>query len=188
MTDLVLDSEFLENGSTIDLISIALINRDTDAEYYAVNADADWRAIKKRGWLCENVVPHLPLALPVRKSNWAIHPGEWTFEVDKKATIVKPRWVIANEVRDFILAAENPRLCAWYASYDMVALNQLWGPMVTKPDGIPWWCWEFKQEQDRRGITDDDLPPQESGQHDALADARTLLARMEWLEQRTAAR
>lgn len=54
------DTEFHEDGHTVDLISIGIVAED-GREYYAVNHDADWDRVKKNEWLCENVVPHLPL-------------------------------------------------------------------------------------------------------------------------------
>ena len=179
MTDIVFDAEFLDDGKTIDLISIGMINRSTGAELYLVNADADWDRIANRRWLAENVVIHLPLVGEITKFP---HHECWKFEIDRQDRRVLPKAAIAEQVAAFVLAAPRPRLCAWYASYDMVALNQLWGAMVDKPAGIPWWCWDFKQACAKFGIEDDHLPAQSEGLHDALADARTLLARIEWAE------
>ncbi|TWH05595.1 uncharacterized protein DUF5051, partial [Rhodococcus rhodochrous J45] len=50
------DTEFLENGSTIDLISIGIVAED-GREYYAVNSDMDHDRIAHDEWLCKNVVP-----------------------------------------------------------------------------------------------------------------------------------
>ena len=180
MTDIVFDTEFSENGTTIDLISIGMVNRDTRGELYLVNADADWDRIANRRWLVENVVVHLPVAGGITKYP---HHDCWKFDIDRADPRVVSHTAIAAAVAEFILAAPEPRLCAWYASYDMVALNQLWGAMVDKPAGIPWWSWDFAQELDRHGISEEELPPQEGDLHNALADARTLLARMEWLDR-----
>ena len=83
---------------------------------------------------------------------------------------MKPRQVIANEVRDFILATPGRELWAWYAAYDHVVLCQLWGTMVQLPKGVPMWTNDLKQEAERLG--NPRVPEQESGEHDALADAR----------------
>lgn len=53
------DTEFLDDGSTIDLISIGIVCED-GREYYAVNSDMPRERISRDDWLCQNVVPHLP--------------------------------------------------------------------------------------------------------------------------------
>ena len=104
------DTEFLEDGSTINLISIGIV-ADNGAEFYAVNRDADWGRIYSDPWLAENVVPHLG-------------PSEnYVF-----------RDALADWVHKFIWenADETPtQLWAYYGAYDHVALCQLWGKMMT---------------------------------------------------------
>jgi len=56
------DTEFIENGKTIDLISIGIVTED-GREYYAVNSgiesgDALHERISAHDWLMRNVVPH----------------------------------------------------------------------------------------------------------------------------------
>ncbi len=48
------DCEFLEDGKTIDLISIGLIAEAGD-EYYAVNSDMPIERIESHGWLMKKV-------------------------------------------------------------------------------------------------------------------------------------
>lgn len=161
------DTEFLENGSTIELISIGLVTED-GREYYAVNSDASWERIREYEWLCEHVVPSLPLRGKVG-SPLADSKAHF-FIIDHRDPRVRPRWVIANEVREFILAVPDPQLWAWYAAYDHVALCQLWGPMAHLPKGIPMWTGDLKQEAMRLG--NPEMPKQGEGKHNALADAR----------------
>jgi hypothetical protein len=168
------DTEFIEDGRTIDLISIGLV-RDDGAEYYAVSSEIDqWtpggseklhKRISNHRWLMENVVPHLPLTKPL-----STFENYWLWSLDRSSLLVKPTWVIANEVREFILAADEPELWAWYGAYDHVALCQLWGPMIRLPKGVPMWTNDLKQECQRLG--NPQVPEQESGEHNALADAR----------------
>lgn len=54
-----LDTEFHEDGRTIDLISIGIVAED-GREFYACSLDADWSRIEREPWLCANVLPHLP--------------------------------------------------------------------------------------------------------------------------------
>ena len=50
------DTEFLEDGRTIDLISIGIVAED-GRELYLVNANAPWSRIRRHDWLMDNVVP-----------------------------------------------------------------------------------------------------------------------------------
>jgi hypothetical protein len=158
------DTEFIEDGKTIDLISIGMVAED-GREYYAVNRQLPVRRIRKHRWLMANVVPSLPQP-----------HGEWIFDMPKSWLFnyadpcVKPRHLIAREVRDFILAEPDPQLWAWYGAYDHVVLCQLFGPMIDLPKGVPMWTNDLKQEAERLGSPR--MPEQESGEHNALADAR----------------
>jgi hypothetical protein len=169
------DTEFLEDGRTIELISIGMITED-GREYYAVNSEMPVKRIFAHKWLMENVVPSLPL----RNTH-----SEQLIAVDVSRTEAKPRQVIANEVRDFILATPDPELWAWYAAYDHVALCQLWGSMIDLPDGVPMWTNDLKQEVQRLG---NPALPALSGitEHNALDDAREVMFRLRWLRDRSA--
>lgn len=194
MTSYFYDTEFLEDGKTIDLISIGIVCED-GREYYAVASDAPWERITAHDWLVRNVLPSLPITgrtslnsyLKVPENSFPKPPLS-VVAADMKDTRVKPRWVIANEVREFLLVATNVELWADYAAYDHVVLCQLWGAMVNLPDGLPMFTRDIQQEADRLGLTDADLPAQVEGHHNALADARAVKARFEFLATRQAAR
>ena len=167
------DTEFREDGRTIDLLSIGLV-RETGESYYAVVSDADWEAVRKDHWLLNNVWPSLPVRgmriKPVSIGSKIENRVDSAGTIDTSSSLVKPKWVIANEVRDFLTATPDLELWAWYAAYDHVALAQLWGRMIGLPDGIPMWTNDLRQEAERQG--NPPLPEQESGIHNALADAR----------------
>lgn len=186
MSRVYYDCEFLEDGRTIELISIGLVTED-GREYYAVNSGIDqWtpdgseklhKRITSHSWLMENVVPHLPLRQPPSRFD-----GHWLWSLDKSSTLVKPSWVIANEVRDFLLSVPDRELWAWYGAYDHVALCQLWGRMIDLPKGVPMWTHDLKQEADRLGYPE--LPPMPGAtEHNALDDARELRYRHQWLRE-----
>lgn len=169
MTRFFYDCEFLEDGRTIDLISIGIV-ADDGREYYAINRDAPWKRINRHTWLRENVLPSLPrihgdrrLQVSVRRNPYALNFDDPRF---------KPHAVIATEVRDFLLADDDGEreLWAYYAAYDHVALCQLWGAMIDLPDGIPMFTRDIQQERVRLG--NPPLPNQTEGLHNALADAR----------------
>jgi hypothetical protein len=179
MTAIDYDLEFIEDGRTIELISIGMVC-DDGREYYAVNRDMPIRKIRKHQWLMENVVPGLPRAY----GDWRNHmPKRWLFNYQDPA--VKQRTQIADEVADFIrLAGPDVRLWANYGAYDHVALAQLWGRMIDLPDGVPMFTHDIQQERSRLGLAWDDLPQQESGEHNALADARHNQTVRRWLAER----
>lgn len=206
------DTEFVENGHTIDLVSFGMIAVPDWAiagaiqgsaaadlpiaervvacglrSYYAVNADVDLDALKGNDWLVRNVLPHLPLrnggvlerylTEGVMGSRQNIPEAIDIVTLDRTATVVKPKQVIANEVRDFILAPlegneNDPHLELWadYAAYDHVALAWLWGRMADLPKGIPMYTNDLQQLAARLGSGwHPDQAPEDT--HSALADA-----------------
>jgi hypothetical protein len=173
------DQEFLENGMTIELISIGIVAED-GREYYAVNemvnAGELHASIRRHDWLMGNVVPHLPLA---RDGVWAHTPptnSPKEFSLDLGSIKVKSLRQIRNEVREFTSAcgedASNPaELWGYFSAYDHVALMQLWGSMINRPKHLPMYTRDVRQEADRLGIAAS-LPKHPGGEHNALADAR----------------
>ena len=183
MTRVFYDTEFLENGRTIELISIGLVAED-GREYYAVNSDMPVDRVLAHRWLKANVWPHLPLRghRPHPQIN-ALQASDGVLDLTDSR--VKPRFVIANEVRDFIQSTDDPQLWAWYGAYDHVALAQLWGPMIRLPEHVPMWTNDLRQECERLG--NPGLPEQPDGEHNALADARHNLVRARFLDGLTTA-
>ena len=181
------DCEFLEDGRTIDLISIGMV-ADDDREYYAVVSDAPWDRIRRHPWLMQNVAPSLPGSTPITPFGVPADqpekakPGvEWLWGLDFLDACVKPKWVIANEVRNFLLSGDGePELWAWYAAFDHVALAWLWGPMIDLPKGIPMFTKDLKQRTDDLG--NPTLPEQAAGEHNALEDARHNAVRARFLD------
>lgn len=145
-----LDTEFIEDGMTIELISIGVV-ADDGREFYAESADVD--LTRASDWVKANVVPHL------------------TGVDDDDASQVLPRSEIAEHLRAFI-GDDRPEFWSWCSAYDWVVLCQLYGTMMDKPDGWPSYCCDIQQELDRLGLSDDDLPPASDAEHNALADAR----------------
>lgn len=116
------DTEFYEDGTHIELISIGVAAED-GRTYYAEVLGADVIAATT-DWLCANVRPHLT--------------GQQ-----------KPRSLIRDELIDFM--GEKPEIWAYYADYDWVALCQLHGRMVDLPKGWPMYCRDVKQLCDMLG-------------------------------------
>lgn len=172
------DTEFLEDGATIALISIGIVNEDGEA-YYAVNAEVSeslnpgdlGSRIADSDWLMKNVVPHLPLYGEVKRYH-GVPSNKWMPPpLDRSSTQVRPAWVIANEVREFLAeGGDDIELWADWGAYDHVALMQLYGPMIRRPKHIPMYTNDIQQAARMVGALDY-LPEQEGTAHNALEDA-----------------
>lgn len=159
-TKIFFDTEFMEDGRTIELLSIGLVRED-GAELYMESREADWT--KANDWVIANVLPKLsawpqPCALGARGIPAArcLHAG-WS-----------SRREIADAVKEFV--GPHPEFWAYYADYDWVAICQLYGRMLDLPEGWPMYCMDFKQ------LIGPTAVPKlaESDAHNALADARWL--------------
>lgn len=179
MSAICFDAEFLEDGRTIELISLGMVRESDGAEYYAVSKDATRRPLRQRirrsQWLMDNVVPSLPKPPGAARLDM---PDRWLFNYSDPC--VKARDQIAREVADFILAVPDPELWSWYSAYDHVVLCQLWGRMIDLPPGVPMFTRDLKQECERLGGPD--LPSMPGvREHNALSDAREVAFRRRWL-------
>ncbi len=129
------DSEFIEDGRTIDLVSIGVVD-EHGREFYAISTEFDDRHAVP--WVRRNVLDRLP------------SPGH-------------PAWRSRARIRDELLRflveplREQPdqelELWAWYAAYDHVVLAQLWGRMPSLPRQIPRFTKDLRQLWDDRAGT-----------------------------------
>jgi hypothetical protein len=151
------DCEFIEDGHTIDLVSIGVVD-EAGREFYAVSTEFD--ASRAIGWVRRNVLSQLP------------PPAD-------------PAWRSVERIRADLLAflveqGEPIELWAWMSAYDHVALAQVWGDMRALPRAIPRFTHELRQRWEDVGCPP--LPEAPADQHDALADARHNLARWRALQ------
>lgn len=182
MVRIAYDTEFHERGSSaaIEFISIGMV-RDDGAEYYAVSNAVQWWAVYKNEWLRDNVL----VQLPGRVRHFGNGGGD--FEPDFDSGLYKPRALIAQEVADFAYVnygqkREDTHLWAYYGAYDHVVLAQLFGRMSDLPDHMPMFTRDLQHVADMFNV---DLPEQESGQHNALEDARWVKQGVERVERVT---
>lgn len=110
------DTEFIEDGRTIDLLSIGVVSED-GRQFYAEPAETD--RSRASPWVVENVLPHL------------------------KPSYVYPRAVIRERLLVFM--GDRPEIWAYYADYDWVVLCQLFGTMMDLPEHWPRFCRDVKQ-------------------------------------------
>jgi hypothetical protein len=142
-----LDTEFYEDGSTIDLISIGVVAED-GREFYACSTDAQLHRVSP--WVREHVLPQLP---PYSADSWRSRP-----------------WIATN-LRGFLEeGGGKPEIWGYYADYDWVVVCQLYGTMMGLPKTFPMFCRDLKQLSVDVGSPEH--PPQPTGEHNALADAR----------------
>lgn len=173
MRKIFYDTEFLEDGKAIELISIGMVD-DQGREFYAVNRDAPWKRIAKHPWLMDNVVPYLPrLHGDERLHRWILSRSGRRHNpcmLDFAHPHMKTRGWIAEQVADFVLL-DGPKveLWAYFGAYDHVVLAQLFGSMMDLPHGVPMFTHELMQEWIRAGQPAD---PPHADEHNALADAR----------------
>jgi hypothetical protein len=119
------DTEFYENGRTIDLISLGAVCED-GSEFYA---EVKGYEITDP-WLLKNVQPYL---------------------TGPKL----PKDLIASNFLKFVMSkTDRPEFWAYYSDYDWVVLCQLYGRMIDLPKVFPMFCRDLKQELDRKGVTE----------------------------------
>jgi hypothetical protein len=146
------DCEFIEDGRTIELISIGVVAQD-GREFYAISTEFDPSAAGS--WVRRNVLDKLP------------SPSD-------------PSWRSRAQIRDdlyaFLTAPKLPiELWAWLAAYDHVVLGQLWGAMPAMPRDVPKLTREIRQHWEIAGCPP--IPDAGPNRHHALADARLGFAR-----------
>jgi hypothetical protein len=151
------DTEFIEDGNTIDLVSIGVVDED-GREFYAVSTEFD--PTRAGPWVREHVLDKLP------------SPAD-------------PVWCDRRTIRERLLkffnrGRDRVELWAWFAAYDHVALAQLWGDMPALPRELPRFTRELRQRWEDVGKPVLPIPPKDA--HDALADARHNLARWKVIE------
>jgi hypothetical protein len=151
------DTEFIEDGRTIDLISIGIVSED-GREWYAESNECDLS--KASPWVKDNVIPHL------------IHGYDAHVHMSRKA--------IANAVVSFV-GTDKPEIWAYYAAYDWVALCQLFGTMMDLPKGWPMFVRDVKQLC--VDVGNPRLPSKSDVEHNAISDARWTKQAWDFLQE-----
>ncbi len=140
------DTEFMEDGKTIDLISIGIVAED-GRELYRESREV--LLARANDFVRAHVLPQL---------------GPYDERVSRR------------EIREAVLAFvgddPKPQFVAYYADYDWVVLCQLFGRMIDLPKGWPKYCLDLKQLVVHKGADLSSMPQPGDGAHHALADAR----------------
>lgn len=150
-----LDTEFIERGRQfpIEMISIGVVAEDRRTFY---RVSADFNPMNAGDWVVKNVFPRIA------------------------GMTRSPMEVIAAELWAFVSegGSEKPEFWGYYCDYDWVVMCQMFGSMVELPTGWPMYCNDLKQWAMSRG---NPRLPKNSGEHDALEDARWVKRAYEFL-------
>jgi len=168
-----IDTEFIEDGSTIDLISIGIVAED-HRELYAERITCKFG--RAEDWVRENVFPHL----------------ECKPQIDNRGIIVPTVFngtggntqFVRALVSGFIGDDEEPEFWGYFPSYDWVAFCQLWGKMIDLPRRFPKRINDICQLD---GMGDHVIfPEQQTTKHNAIEDARWVRDVFNWYVNRGA--
>lgn len=155
MTLYFYDTEFVEDGTTIDLISIAFVSEDGRELYRHVDG-YDVEKAQAHEFVSTNVLPHLE-------------------NVPRT-----PRAQVAAEIAEFIRPSRIPvQLWGFFPAYDHVALAQLYGTMMDLPENVPMRTNCVAQLAQSYGYRN--IPVPNENAHDALVDARWTRQAYRWL-------
>jgi hypothetical protein len=151
------DTEFIEDGVTIDLVSIGVVD-ENGREFYAVSTE--FNPDKAGPWVRRHVLSKLP------------GPSDRAW---------RDRAAIREDLLRFLQPhGSQVELWAWFAAYDHVALAQLWGAMPALPRQLPRFTRDLRQRWEDVGKPELPVAPEDA--HDALADAKHNLARWRVIE------
>ncbi len=158
------DTEFLEDGHTIDLISIG-IYLENGKEYYAVSTEFNSVKVLRHPWLMKNVMNSI--------GHEVVEFNNIPYRMQITDPAARTRAEIREGIVDLLLPYVNEgiELWAYYAAYDHVALAQLWGRMLDLPyPVVPMYTNDIMTLSALKGHPE--LPAQVAGNHNALSDAK----------------
>ena len=137
-----LDFEFIEDGRTIEPISLGIVSASGRELYLEFAFDES----RLTPWLQENVVPHLERKL--------------------RFSVAEARELILN----FADPSDSPEFWGYYSAYDWVCFARVFGTMMDLPRDYPMLCLDLQQWWLQLG-SPNIKPEQPAEQHHALADA-----------------
>lgn len=156
-----LDTEFVEDGETIKLISIGIVAEDNRELYLQSKLGYYYKQDPvscPNQWAKDNVLPHL----------------------DNRSS---RRQELRDQIIQFCQTPDDQRIEFWadYCSYDWIVLCQIFGTMMDLPDRFPMFCNDIQQY--RSFLDNPDLPEQKGIVHHALEDAKYCKQLWEYLTQ-----
>lgn len=148
-----LDTEFMEEPCTIDLISIGIVS-EIGEKFYAINSECNLN--RASDWVKNNVLKGMP-QYDSKNNCWR---NDFDIFLMSKKDIKKSIIDFVGDVNEF---------WGYYSDYDWVVFCWLFGRMIDLPKNFPMYCRDLKQEMDRLGIVD--IPVEQIDEHNSLSDA-----------------
>jgi hypothetical protein len=170
-----LDTEFLEDGKIIDLISIGIVSED-HRSFYAISSECDMDRVLADPWLRANVWPFIKDDV---ENGHALPRAEIARQL---LEFVHPKHHTAALYRDLLPlhSPEESEFWGFNCAYDWVALRQLFGRMIDCPRQLPYFCHDIKQYKNFLHVLE--LPRIATGtKHNALDDAFEVKQMFEFL-------
>lgn len=164
------DTEFIDDGITIELISLGVVRED-EIDFYAQNRNASLHLASP--WVLEHIFP----GLSHMTENECKPPStKWGRQVSHCKRPECP-WLYHDEIRDAVLGFladdPHPQFLGYYSAYDWVVLCQLFGSMVDIPASWP------KHARDLRTLLNvnghHDVKQSDDDPHHALTDAQWIM-------------
>ena len=156
------DTEFIDNGKTVELISMGIVAEDGRELYIEID-DVHWE--NAHDWVLQNVKPHLWMQQEHKKLFAAFKQKGNTGGVVSRAQAQ----ILVSEFCNPLVYG-NPVFWAWFATYDWFCMCQLFGGFLNVPYRWPNLSFEIYQEYTRHGHPS--LPVQSGQKHNALEDAK----------------
>jgi hypothetical protein len=169
-----IDTEFNDNGSPIDLISVGAV-ADNGKEWYGIiegySHFEPYRksstSLKERypeihscnAWVKDNVLPNLKSHKRGDDDDYAI------------TQIIGSDDDLRYGLTNFVGNDPYPEFWAFYGHYDWLLVTQLWGGFMKLPKNWPFTCYDINQFARHVGVHHS-LPAKFTPEHNALVDAR----------------
>lgn len=159
-----IDTEFNEETDPVGLISLGVVAED-GREFYAIDQQyQDWSSLWQttNTWVRKHVRPILML--------------------DDVQPVIGNKEVIRNALQTFIGRDSTPEFWGYFADYDWFLVCRLFGNFTKLPTNWPYLCYDVRQFQKHKGITN--LPTKFTPEHNALIDARWTKHAFEYIQSR----
>ena len=151
-----LDTEFIETGFSLQLVSIGIVSEDGKT-FYAENSSFNERLANE--WVNDNVLSKL---------RWWNCERPFFRRDDIAWGMYGTQSEIKQRLLDFFAGDPSPEFWGYYADYDWVIFCWIFGQMTDLPKGFPMYCRDLNQLLDESGK---EKIPDPENEHNALDDA-----------------
>jgi len=131
-----LDTEFIEDGTILDLISLAIVSED-DRELYVLNSGA--RLMRADNWVKQHVLQYLP-GVSINENKDIVCDNKYCNPLHNWMPMHK----IMLAVIKFIGDDQTPVFWVDYGAYDWVAFVRCFGRLIDLPKNFPMYFRDFQ--------------------------------------------